>query len=121
MRVEAQRDVKGISTRLSSTLSPPVRMQSEGIIAGVGWRGRGTAVWRVLTFLWSKQHLEEDNPLSLMYSASCWHPNQGLALREAGFSFSKVPPRYCSMATECLVAVLEMKHKPFLCVAVSKE
>lgn len=62
-------------------------------------------------------------PTQLMYSASCQHPRQGLApqARTAGFSFSKMPPRNCSMATECLVAVLKMKHKPFLCVAVSKE
>lgn len=32
-----------------------------------------------------------------------------------------MPPRYSNMATDCLVAVLEIKHYPFLYVAVSKE
>lgn len=52
------------------------------VITGVGWWGRGTAVWHVLTSLCSKQHLEEDNPLSWCTQPPAstpskdWHPKQ---------------------------------------------
>lgn len=67
-----------------------------------------------------QQHLEEDSPLSWCAQPPAsppskdWHPEK-----------QDFPSVWCHLDTvawqQCLVAGLEMKHKPFLCAAVSKE